>query len=99
MKNKSFIKEAEFMTLDPNMKVPVNPAPKKMAKAKATLEMVALTQKKRRKISELTSIQAELINVFAINPSEQQMQQLKDFLHQLFGEQLNQAKKEAKMVA
>jgi hypothetical protein len=99
MKNKSFIKEAEFMTLDPNMKVPINPAPKKMAKAKATLEMVALTQKKHRKISELTSIQAELINVFAINPSEQQMQQLKDFLHQLFGEQLNQTKKEAKMVA
>jgi hypothetical protein len=47
------------MTLDPNMKVPVNPAPKKMAKAKATLEMVALTQKKQRKISELTTIQVE----------------------------------------
>jgi hypothetical protein len=88
MNKSSFLNHNATAIFDPNMKVPRNPAPEKMQRAIAFFEKNGLPpdveRTKKRKKTGLTPLQAELLSVYAINPSEQQMLQLKDFLGQLF---------------
>jgi hypothetical protein len=107
--------ENPYVTYDPSLddeeKKNPNPFPEKMAMTIALIEEYGLPPevkrtkkwKKKHKESSLSTLQSELLTVFDINPSVTQMQQLKDFLYQLFGEQLNQSKKitkrEAELVA
>jgi hypothetical protein len=104
--NKSyFLNHNATATFDPNMKVPRNPAPEKMARAIAFFEKNGLPpdvkQTKKRKKPSLTPLQTELLSVYAINPSEQQMLQLKDFLGQLFKDNVTESevKREKQMAA
>jgi hypothetical protein len=96
MKKKSFFEEDEYMTLDPNMKVCANPVPKTIARAIAFLEKHELPPQiekpKKSKKSTRSTLQNELLTIYNFEPTEQQMQQLKDFLAQLFADKLNTAK-------
>lgn len=82
-----------------SMKVHTNPAPKKMAKAIEFIEKNGLPpaanqtkNTKKSKESTLSPLQTELLAVYNFEPTEKQMQQLKDFLQQLFREQLIKSK-------
>lgn len=106
MNKTSFLDHNATATVDPNMKVPLNPAPEKMARAIAFIEKNGLPssvkrtkkQAKKHKKSPLSTLQIELRAVYAIDPTEQQMLQVKDFLVQLFGEKLNDLKVEQEEV-
>lgn len=106
MNNTSFFADESNVTVNPNMKVYPNPFPEKMARAVAFFEKngpppsVERTKKqaKKRKKSPLSTLQIELRAVYAIDPTEQQMRQVKDFLVQLFGEKLNDLKVEQEEV-
>lgn len=107
MKKIAFI-ESPYVKYDPSLddeeKKNPNPFPEKMAMTVAFIEQHGLPPevkrtkkwKKQHKKTALSPLQAELLTVFAIDPSDKQMQQLKDFLHQLFGEQLHNSKTKAK---
>jgi hypothetical protein len=107
MKKIAFI-ESPYVKYDPSLddeeKKNPNPFPEKMAATVAFIEQHGLPPevkrtkkwKKKHKEPSLSALQTELLTVFAIEPSVKQMQQLKDFLHQLFGEQLHKEKAEAK---
>ena len=88
MKKKSFLDDNIDVAVNPNMKVHPNLFPKKMARAIAFIEKNGLPpdvkRTKKHKKPPLSTLQTELLNLYAINPSEQQMLQLKDFLGQLF---------------
>ncbi len=45
-------------------------------------------QTKKAKKRSLSTLQNELLSVFDLEPTEQQMKELTAFLHQLFGEQI-----------
>lgn len=86
------------------MKDYANPFPKKMAQAVEFIEKHGLPphveRTKKRQKPPLTGLQTELLNAFAMNPTEKQMAQLKDFLHQLFGEKYAQSEtKQEEMAA
>jgi ethanolamine utilization protein EutP (predicted NTPase) len=93
MKKTAFI-EHPNITYDPSLddeeKNNPNPFPEKMALAIATIEKYGLPPHiKRTKKAEKAlryAQQTEVLTVFSVDPTEKQMQQLKDFLHQLFGE-------------
>lgn len=95
MKKTAFI-EHPNITYDPSLddeeKNNPNPFPEKMALAIATIEKYGLPPHiKRTKKAEKalhSTLQTEVLTVFSIDPTEKQMQQLKDFLHQLFGKEL-----------
>lgn len=82
-----------------------NPFPEKMARAVAFLEKNGLPpdieRPKTRKKTSRSTLQTELLTVFSLDPSEQQMQELSAFLYQLFGEQIKivKTKKEERMSA
>ena len=105
MKNKSFLSHNSNATLNPEMKVYAHPFPEKMTATVTFIEEYGLPPevkhtkkwKKKHKEPSLSPLQAELLTVFAIEPSNNQMQQLKDFLHQLFGEQLLASKTKTKV--
>lgn len=67
-----------------------NPFPEKMALAIATIEEYGLPphikRTKKAEKARRSAQQTEVLTVFSVDPTEKQMQQLKDFLHQLFGE-------------
>jgi hypothetical protein len=84
MNKNSLFEDDEYMTLDPNMKVHPNPAPRKMALAKAMLEKMAIVQENRRKQPQLTSAQMALLNRYTHQPNEKQMKKLEVFLFYLF---------------
>jgi hypothetical protein len=101
MKKMAFFEDAHA-TYDPDLdnfeeKYP-NPFPEKMARAVAFLEKHGLPpnieRAQRLQESSVSTLQNELLTVFSFEPSEQQMQELKAFLYQLFGEQLKAAKSE-----
>ncbi len=110
MDNTSFFADESTVTVNPNMKVYPNPFPEKMARAVAFFEKngpppgveytkkEAKRQAKKAKKSPLSTLQIELRAVYAIEPTEQQMRQVKDFLVQLFGEKLNDLKIEQEEV-
>lgn len=106
MNNTSFFADESNVTVNPNMKVHPNPAPEKMARAIAFFEKNGpppsakrtKKQAKKHKKSPLSTLQIELRAVYAIDPTEQQMRQVKDFLVQLFGEKLNDLKVEQEEV-
>jgi hypothetical protein len=88
------------MTLDPDMKVSANPAPRKMAMAIEFIEKNGLPPevektKKNRKAA-LSTLQNELLSVYSFEPTEEQMAQLKVFLAQLFADKLNTEKADQK---
>lgn len=104
MKKKPFLDDDSNATLNPNMKEYANPFPKKMADAVAFIEKHGLPphveRTKKRHKPTLTALQTELMNAFAMNPTEKQMAELKDFLHQLFGEEYAQSEaKQEEMAA
>ncbi len=109
MDNTSFFSDESKATLNPNMKVHPNPFPEKMARAIAFFEKNGLppgverTKKweKKHKKPPLSSLQNELLTVYTFEPTEQQMQQIKDFLAQLFADKLDDSKtkQEAEIVA
>ena len=80
-----------------------NPFPEKMARAVAFLEKNGLPpeleQMHRLKKPTRSTLQNELLTVFALDPSAEQMEKLTTFLYQLFGEQLKAAKVEEEVVA
>jgi hypothetical protein len=92
MKKIAFV-ESPHNTYDPSLdaeeKNNPNPFPEKMAMAIEFIEMHGLpphikhTKKSKKKVQ-----QAEVLTVFSVDPSEKKMQQLKDFLHELFGDEL-----------
>jgi hypothetical protein len=90
-------------SLDDDEKNDPNPFPEKMAKAVAFFEKNGLPpdieRSKTRKKATHSTLQNELLTVFSLDPSEAQMQELKAFLYQLFGEQIKTAttKKEVEM--
>jgi uncharacterized protein YpuA (DUF1002 family) len=57
-------------------------APKKLAKMNAILEKVGLPN--QNKGENLTPLQKELLQTFALNPTDMQMQELKAFLEKMF---------------
>lgn len=95
-------REAEY---DPSLDVYTNVSlfPKKMEQAAATIKKYGLPPHIKRveknKKSAVSTLQNELLTVFSLDPSEQQMQELKAFLYQLFGEQINKTKQKEEMVA
>ena len=96
MNKTSFLDDNATATLNPNMIVHPNPFPEKMARAIDFLEKNGLPPNvKRIKTSKKpprSTLQTELLAVYAFEPTEQQMQQLKDFLAQLFSDKLNELK-------
>jgi hypothetical protein len=104
MKKKSSIFDNIEVEIDPQIKAHSNLFPEKMQRAIAFFEKNGLPpdveRTKKRKKAVLTPLQAELLSVYAINPSEQQMLQLKDFLGQLFkDESIERATKREKQMA
>ena len=94
MKNTSItasFADASHMTMNPNMK-PAKPSAKKAAMAKDILEKYvvpnqAVSPKKRKPkngLPPLTDLQKELLQVYVLQPNEQQMTELKAFLARLF---------------
>ena len=77
-------------SLDDEEKNNPNPFPEKMALAVASIEKYGLPPhiKRTKKVSKInhSARQTEVLTVFSVDPTEKQIQQLKDFLHQLFGE-------------
>ena len=103
MKKAAFI-ESPYCEYDPSLdddeKRNPNPFPQKMARAIAFFEKNGLppgverSKKyiKKRKKPTLSTLQNELLKVFAIEPTEKQMLELKDFLYQLFGDEILKSK-------
>lgn len=95
MKKTAFI-ESPYCKYNPSLddeeKNNPNPFPQKMASAIAFIEKHGLPPevkqskkwKKKHKKRSLSTLQNELLTVYTFDPTEQQMQQLKDFLAQLF---------------
>ena len=88
MKESVFFPDISNIKIDPNMVVNPNPAPKKMAMAIEFFEKNGLPERlsspKKSKQNNLTVLQKELLEVYALEPSEQQMAALKAFLADLF---------------
>jgi hypothetical protein len=90
-------------TYDPELDIYTNISlfPKKVEKATEILKELALPKiKKKGKKPPLSPLQNELLTIYTFDPTEQQMQQLKDFLAQLFADKFNEskAKQEIEMV-
>ena len=91
------VKEVKY---DPSLDAYTNVSlfPKKMELALATIKKHGLPdhvrQTHRLKKPARSVLQNELLTVFALDPTAQQMQELTTFLYQLFGEQLKAAKTE-----
>jgi hypothetical protein len=77
--------------INTNLKAHPNPAPQKMAIAMAIFEEHNAAQKnkssKKNGFPKLSMLQKELLNFYAQEPSEMQMQQVKAFLSQLLKEE------------
>lgn len=105
MKKKSFLNEDSNATLNPNMKVYPNPFPRKMALAIEFIEKYGLPPQlekpKKSKKPTPSTLQNELLTIYTFEPTEEQMQQLKAFLAQLFADKLkpSKANKEVEMAA
>lgn len=105
MKKTSFFEANEDVIIDPTIKVHPNPFPETIARAIAFLEKHGLPPQvektKKSKKSTRTTLQNELLTIYNFDPTEEQMQQLKDFLAQLFADKLNASKvnQEVEMVA
>lgn len=105
MKKTSFFEANEDVIIDPTIKVYPNPFPEKMARAIAFIEKNGLPprlqQPKKTKKSTRTTLQNELLTIYNFDPTEEQMQQIKDFLAQLFADKINTPKvnQEVEMVA
>ena len=93
MKKTTFI-ESSYNSYDPSLdeeeKNNPDPFPEKMASAMATIEKYGLPphikQTKKSEKTNRSAQQTEVLTIFSVDPTEKQMEQLKDFLHQLFGE-------------
>ena len=87
----ALIADASHMTMNPKMK-PAKPSARKAAMAKDILEKYvvpnqAVSPKKRKPkngLPPLTDLQKELLQVYILQPNEQQMTELKAFLARLF---------------
>ena len=87
----ALIADASHMTMNPKMK-PSKPSARKAAMAKDLLEKYvvpnqAVSPKKRKPkngLPPLTDLQKELLQVYVLQPNEQQMTELKAFLARLF---------------
>lgn len=95
MKKTTFIESSHIKydpSLDTEEKNNPNPFPEKMELALATIEKYGLPphikRTKKREKPHYSTRQTEVLTVFSIDPTEKQMEQLKDFLHQLFGNEL-----------
>jgi hypothetical protein len=92
MKKTTFFEEDSSVKINSNIKVHPNPAPQKMAIAMAIFEEYNLTKKAnrtpKRARTQLSTLQKELLNFYAQEPTEVQMQQVKTFLSQLLKEEI-----------
>lgn len=92
---KFIVKEVEY---HPSLDAYTNVSlfPEKMELAVATIKKHGLPAhiKRTEKTNQpsVSTLQNELLTVFSLDPSEQQMQELKTFLYQLFGEQIKAVK-------
>jgi hypothetical protein len=90
MKKSTALAEDANVKINPNIKSHPNPAPRKMAIAMAIFDEYSAAKKiKRAKKSaqpQLTTLQKELLDFYAQEPTEVQMQQVKAFLAQMFQE-------------
>jgi hypothetical protein len=70
--------------------------PKKVEMATEHFKKYALPhlkkQTKKTKKKSLSPLQNELLTVYSFDPTEQQMQELKAFLQQLFADKMNEGK-------
>ena len=110
MKNTAFL-EIPTAEYDPNLddyvKNNPNPFPKKLAEATAFVEKHGLPErfmpskksKQKKDTLPLTNLQKELLEVYALEPSEQQMAALKAFLAQLFSKTTSSQTNEAEIMA
>jgi hypothetical protein len=95
MKYKIFEDNDDYLTLDPNMIVHPNPAPRKMAVAVAFVEKYGLpedlkTAKKKTKKQSLppSNLQKELLFVEGLQANDQKIATLKAFIQELFAEEI-----------
>jgi hypothetical protein len=93
MKKTNSLAEEANVKINPRIKVHPNPAPRKMAIAIGILEEYNASQKIKRAQKnaqpQLTTLQKELLNFYAQEPTEAQMQQIKAFLSQLLKEDIH----------
>jgi hypothetical protein len=69
--------------------------PEKVEKAKAIINKVGLPKgkvkaTKRTKLKPFTSLQKELLSIYALEPTAKEMEELKAFMHNLFEKKLLQ---------
>jgi 3',5'-cyclic AMP phosphodiesterase CpdA len=105
------MKQISFVEYDPNLddyaKNHPNPFPEKMASAIASIEKHEIAvksyinQRTEKLKSPRSSLQEELLNIYSFDPTEQQLQQLKTFMAQLFADKLweTKTKNQAEIVA
>lgn len=95
----AFLKENN-PSLDDYAKNHPDPFPTQMASVMATVEKheVAIksyiSERDEKLKSSHTMLQNELLNIYAFEPTEQQLQQLKTFMAQLFADRLQAIKEE-----
>lgn len=96
MKKTAFLSDESHAKLNPNMTVYANPNSKKKALAIEIIEKYGLPPQlekpKKIKKKNLSPLQNELLTVYTFDPTEQQMQELKAFLQQLFADKINTVK-------
>jgi predicted type IV restriction endonuclease len=110
MKEISFVEES-FVEYDPRLddyaKNHPNPFPRQMSSAIAAIKehetaIKLYTKNRAEKLkSPRSKLQDELLTLYSFDPTEQQLQQLKSFMAQLFADKLGEikTKKQAEMVA
>jgi hypothetical protein len=94
MKNTSFLNSNAKATVNTDIKVHPNPAPRKTELAITILENYMLSQK--ASIPKLTTLQTALLNAYSLEPTEQQMLELQNFFAQLFADKKIQQKETQK---
>lgn len=69
--------------------------PEKVEKAKAVIQRVGLPkgnvrQQKQTKLKSLTTLQKELLSIYALEPNPKEMEEIKAFMMALFGKKLEE---------
>jgi hypothetical protein len=70
--------------------------PEKVEKAKAVIQKVGLPKgdlphKKQPKMKSLTTLQKELLSIYALEPNPKEMEEIKAFMHALFEKKLEES--------
>jgi hypothetical protein len=70
--------------------------PEKVEDAKAVIQKVGLPKgnllvKKQPKFKPLTTLQKELLSIYALEPNPKEMEEIKEFMHALFEKKLEKS--------